>query len=279
VTEREHQGRAIRKEIVIHAPADAVYDAWVLPEKIAQWFVDRAENEMRAGETVKWRFDFFGMDFPIAVYETEPGKRLVFGNERPGGPPALQEVTLETDGGSTVLRLVNSGFLEGEEWDDEFEGIDSGWELALAQLRYWLETHREAKQSRHTLVMRPAKFDYEALQPHFRTAEGLAAWLGKDVGCEPEPLAVGARLRAKVDGALPLDGEVLASSPREVLVSWPEQNGALALKAFAMGPGARMIALSFRAWDRPDDEMAKVRGHLDRAVGRLAETLSPPASS
>jgi len=273
MTKPEHQGRVIRKEIRIQAPADKVYDAWAKPEQIAKWFVDRAENEMRVGETVTWHFDGFDMKATLEVHEAKPGRHLVFGGKRPDGAPALQEVVLETEEGVTVLRLVNSGFLEGEQWNDEFEGVDSGWTLVLATLRHWLERYPDARKSGHTIVLRPAAFQYDALQPHYRTAAGLA-WLGDDVACDPEPLEKGARLRATVDGALPLEGEVLASSPREVLVSWPQQDGVLGLKAFAAGPGGRMVGLDFRSWDRPDDDVAKVRGHLERALGRLAERLS-----
>jgi len=266
---RKHEGRAVRKEIRIEAPPEAVFDAWAKPEQIAKWFVDGAENEMREGETVKWRFDAFGMDLPIEVYEVEPGKYLAFGGQRPGGPPALQEIILEKDGGATILRLVNSGFLDGEEWDDEFDGVDSGWTMALAALKHWLEKHADAKSSAHVTLMRPAKFEYDELQPRYRTAAGLG-WLGEDVAGDPEPLKEGARLNAKVDGALPLDGEVLASTTRELLVSWPEQDAVLGFKAFAAGPAGRMVSLDYRTWDR---EVADVKGNLERALDRLASEI------
>jgi hypothetical protein len=224
---------------------------------------------MVAGGTVTWYFDAFDMALTIEVYEAKPGERLVFGGQRPGGPPALQEVILERDGGATVLRLVNSGFMEGDEWDEEFEGIDSGWTMALAQLRRWLEHYPDARGSAHVTVMRPATFDYDTLQSRYRTAVGLGEWLGNDVVCTPEPLGEEARLRLRIDGALPLEGDVLASSSRELLVSWPEQRGVLCLKAFSAGPDTRMVALDFRAWDRPNGEVAEVREHLQRALDRL----------
>src|SRR5690606_23746181 len=43
---RPHVGRVVRKEIEITADAARVYEAWADPERIATWFVDRAEGDM-----------------------------------------------------------------------------------------------------------------------------------------------------------------------------------------------------------------------------------------
>ena len=43
-------------------------------------------------------------------------------------------------GGTCVVRLVNSGFGEGEDWDREYDGLANGWPLFLDNLRLYL-TH------------------------------------------------------------------------------------------------------------------------------------------
>ena len=40
----------------------------------------------------------------------------------PKSGPFLLEVTIAREGGETVVTLVNSGFLDGSQWDEEFEG-------------------------------------------------------------------------------------------------------------------------------------------------------------
>ena len=276
-TRRRHHGRAVRKEIEIDASPEAVWDAWAKPDEIARWFVDRAEGEMAVGATVTWVFERFGYRLPIEVYDAEPGRYLAFGGEVPGRSPALQEVLIRRAGGTTVLRLVNSGFLEGAEWDEEFEGVDSGWELALATLKRYLERYR-GRDREHHLALRPAgAFAYEALAPLYTTRAGLESWLA-EARLGAEPLEPGTGVRLELGGGLILDGEVLARSAWEVLLSWPEIDGVLGLKGFRFGEG-RAVALALSAWPLPgspaDERRAAATSLLEAAAGRLAERLAP----
>ena len=52
------------------------------------------------------------------------------------------EYVLESEGGTTLLRLVHPGFGTESEWDDQFEGTRTGWEVELRGLRHFLESHR-----------------------------------------------------------------------------------------------------------------------------------------
>jgi uncharacterized protein YndB with AHSA1/START domain len=269
----EHVGRVVRKEIRIEADPERVWEAWAHPDKIAQWFVDRAEGTMEPGAVVTWYFDFFGMRLPVTVYATERGRMLTFGGEAPGRPAALQEVHLVKEGGTTILRLANSGFGSGPEADDELGGVDSGWELALATLKHWLETKPAGKAWSH-LTLRPAKFEYEDLQPYFRTQVGLKKWLGDEVEIAPLPLNVESGVRVAFAGGRRLTGKVLAVSNREVLLTWPETEGTLGLKCFAMGPGTRALCLHVRAWPQDPAALADVPALLDRAVERLAHLVA-----
>lgn len=276
-TRRRHHGRAVRKEIEIDASPEALWDAWAKPEEIARWFVDRAEGEMAAGATVTWVFERFGYRLPIEVYDAEPGEYLAFGGEVPGRPPALQEVLIRREGGTTVLRLVNSGFLEGPEWDEELEGVDSGWEHALATLKRYLERYRGRDRAHH-LALRPAgAFAFDALAPLYTTRAGLESWLAA-ARLGAEPLEPGTGVRLDLGGGLTLDGEVLARSAWEVLLSWPELDGVLGLKGFRFGEG-RAVALALSSWPPPgspaDERRAAATAVLEAAAGRLAERLAP----
>lgn len=275
---RRHVGPVVRKEIAIDATPEEVWEAWAEPEGIARWFVDRAEGRMEAGATVTWIFETFGYRLPIEVYEAERGRTLVFGGEPPGRPPALQEVHVRQEGGSTLLRLANSGFYEEDE--EGVAGVDSGWDMALATLRHQLERYPGRRRVHH-FVMRPARFEYGDAVPLFTTAKGLSRWLGPEAEVSPAPAELGSRVRVPADDELPdgLRGEVLARTPWEVLVSWPEVDGVLGLKAFKMGEG-RAVALDFSAWPEGGPENAaeagvgeELRAALDRAVARLAAAV------
>lgn len=270
--ERKHVGRTVREEIVIEATPEQVWNAWAKPDQIARWFVDRAEGDMSRDDTVTWCFDTFQYRIPIEVYEAQPAEKLVFGGEVPGRPPSLQEVIVVQEGGATRLRVANSGFGEGADWDDEFDGVQSGWQMALATLKHWLEG-RSDKERAHHIVMRPAELEYADMQPLFTTAEGLSRWLTRTAEHESEPLAHGGRVHWTLRDGQPLHGRVLARTERELLVSWEELDGALGLKAFRMGP-SRAVALDFSAWELDPGRMPAVQSLLEEAVDSLTGALA-----
>ena len=171
----EHGGRIIRDEIRTTASSQQVWEAWTDPAKIAQWFTDRAEGKPEVGRTFTWFFDKFGYVLPHTVVAAEPGKRFALKWDQPGAgyPPGLLEITIHREGGETVLRLVNSGFKESADWNDEYEGIVSGWHMALAILKHYLENYFGQPKSQF-LVMRPAQFEYERLKPYFLRENLLA---------------------------------------------------------------------------------------------------------
>jgi hypothetical protein len=49
-------------------------------------------------------------------------------------------ITLAARDGGTLLRLVHSGFLTDESWDEEYESHGRGWSYELRSLKYYLET-------------------------------------------------------------------------------------------------------------------------------------------
>jgi uncharacterized protein YndB with AHSA1/START domain len=254
---RPHRGRVIDTDIRINAHPMDVWRAWAEPEKIANWFVDRAAGVAKAGEVMTWMFDAFNYIIPVPVLEAEPGKTFVTGSgdaPGPSGIPYLMEITISRDnGGETVVRLVNSGFSESADTDEEFQGVVSGWKMALATLKYWLERY-PARTREHRLVFTPANYTWAALRPLFCTIEGRRSWLA------PE---------------LPWNSHVVVDSGTEVLLAWDEFDALLGLKAFRMGP-TRMVSLHVSSWPETADRLAVIdkAGALQSAVNRLASLVS-----
>ena len=140
MTSKTHHGRIIETSIRIKSTPQRVWAAWADPQQIANWFVDRAQGEGRAGNTVKWFFDTFGYVMDIPVVESEPGKTFVTaGDDGPDGMPYLMEITISKDGDDTVMHLVNSGFSEDPKKDETYKGTVSGWAHALTTMKVWLE--------------------------------------------------------------------------------------------------------------------------------------------
>ncbi len=273
----EHKGRIIRAEIETSATPQQAWEAWADPEKIAHWFVDRAAGEAKPGGTMTWFFDEFGFVLPYKVVDAEPGKLFVLKWEAPqGGPVGILEVTIERKGGATVVRLVNSGFREDAAWNDEYEGVVSGWKMSLAILKYYLENHfGHAKTA--LLIMRPASFAYEQLHTYFVDTPKLASWLTKSGSIGKVGDACKLALRDDQPFVTSLTGRVLADTGREVTLSWEEIGGTLELKGFAMGP-QRVAGVRCISWRLNPDDRKRLEAQLSAAVERLAGLLPAPST-
>jgi len=265
----DHRGRSVDAEMATCATPEQVYEAWANPEKISQWFTDRAEGQAEPGATLTWIFDKFNHRIPYQVVAAEPGKRFAVGCAPPPGRPAgLLEVTIERQGGATIVRLVNSGFLDGAEWDEEFQGIDSGWRIALATLKHYLENYYGKPRSSF-LAMRPAVFTYEKLLPFHRTAQGLAEWLTTGGGFR----AAGDTLRLPLRGGGIVSGQVLELTRTETLLSWMEIQGVLALKAFNMGQ-QKLVAVHGCGWGLSSARAQEIEQQMERALESLSQALA-----
>jgi uncharacterized protein YndB with AHSA1/START domain len=274
----KHQGRTIRAEIETSATPQQAWEAWADPEKIAHWFVDRASGEAKPGGAMTWFFDEFGYVLPYKVVDATPGKLFVLKWEAsPGMPAGILEVTIERKGGVTHVRLVNSGFREDAAWNDEYEGVVSGWKMSLAILKYYLENHfGRAKTA--LLVMRPASFSYEQLHEYFVDASKLGLWLTQSGAIGKAGEACRLELRGGKEAlAQTLTGRVLADTGREVTVSWDEIGGTLECKGFAMGP-QRVAGVRCMSWNLTPEKKKLLEAQLNGAVERLAALLPVAAA-
>ena len=272
---RPHRGRTMQLEMRTAVSPQQTWEAWADPTKLSQWFTDGARGEATPGSTMYWIFEKFGYEIPYEVVDAIPGKLLALGGELPGRPPFLLEVSIERDGGETLLRLVNSGFLDGDaKWDEEYEGVASGWEMALGLLRYYLERHfGEPKKT--FLLVEPTACPPGEMLKWFTDRELLAEWLTDGASDTVPPSTAGHRVRMPLgDGTRAIEGETLAMTRREVALSWEAEDAVLELKAFTMGPSP-VVSVRGTAW-QPDPErfvaIERVMGAaLKRLSGRLAE--------
>ncbi|HEY3176701.1 MAG TPA: SRPBCC domain-containing protein [Candidatus Polarisedimenticolia bacterium] len=266
-----HDEPAVRAEMATTASPDQVWRAFADPGILSGWFTDRARGRARPGATMTWCFDRFRMELPYEVLVADAGERLVLKGSPVGRPPYLFEVRIERDADLTRLKLVNSGFSFGQQTEEQYEGVLSGWQMALAILKQYLENH--FGRTRETFfAMQPAPFAYEQMPALFRQEAGLARWL-TERGSVGNP---GDRYSLTLRGGEAMTGTVLAVTSREVALSWEEIGGVVELKAFQLGPRARAVSVRGCGWGLAEERAEGIERMMAGAIDRLVAALHDP---
>ena len=164
--------RKLEYELMLDAPAEAVWRAIATGEGIRQWFAPVAEIDARLGGEFKrgWGPGMEG-SAPLTVFEE--GARIGWTEDHGPRGQRVVEFTIESVGGKTKLRLVQSGFGADASFDDEFESTNGGWRTFLACLRYYVEAMRNAP-GRHECRMAMMQVEATALWERLTAEMGLA---------------------------------------------------------------------------------------------------------
>ncbi len=188
-----------------------------------RWFPLKAAVKPGVGGKIETFWDDLLRGFnTIAVWE--PDRHLRTGWFEPEGIPEdeqpdtifykdpatrsqlVVDYFLEGKGGSTVLRLVHSGFSKDASWDEEFDGHRRGWTFELRSLRNYLEHHRD--QDRHIAwINKPIEMTPEEAWVRMTGKEALLA------EGSLEGLAPNDRYALTTVHADRLEGEVIMNEP------------------------------------------------------------------
>jgi|SRR5271166_2817125 len=163
----------LEREITINAPVETVWKALTDANELTKWFPLSARVTPGKGGKIflSWGPSCEGEADIIAW---EPNKKFACKE-----PLAVIEWTLESRGGKTVVRLVQSGFASGVDWENEwFESTDYGWGFMLLSLRWALEVHPGATRQvvwprQATEVTRPQAYS-KLLSPGALFREGAS---------------------------------------------------------------------------------------------------------
>ena len=138
-------GRELVKIVELDASPEQVWEAIATGPGISAWFVPHQVEERQGGAMSAQ----FGGGFEVTgeVRAWEPGQADPLRGGRAAAEGAADyafEFLVEgRDGGGTVLRFVQSGFLD-EGWEDEYSSLDKGWDLFFGNLRSYLDALRRA---------------------------------------------------------------------------------------------------------------------------------------
>ena len=191
--------RTIDLSVEVAGDPEEVWTAIATGPGISSWFVATTVEEREGGRTTS----VFGpgpeMTVPGRVAAWEPPHRVLFEGED-GQGLAFEWLVEARDGGSCVVRLVNSGFGSGAEWDAQYDGMEQGWRLFLRNLQLHL-AHFRGQAGRPMQPMAMWAGDQATVWAAVTEALGIPA--------APAP---GERIAASGD-VPPLAGTVMDSEP------------------------------------------------------------------
>lgn len=163
------QERAVRKEVLVAAPIEAVWASWTTAEGIQSFFAPEAVVEARVGGPFHIHIDPYGApgnkgadDMRFLALQ-KPTMLSFDWNAPPSMPEVRQQRTFvvvrlaDVDGKSTRVSLHHSGWGSGGEWDKAYGYFDAAWGRVLGNLQQrhaqgpidwtgWLATLRKAHE-------------------------------------------------------------------------------------------------------------------------------------
>ena len=121
--------RSVQVEVEVPGTPEEVWRAIATGPGITSWFVPtRFEGIDEAPERLVLDFGP-GMESVARITRWNPPHGFSAESDwAPGGPPIATEWTVEArSGGTCVVRVVHSLFADGDDWDGQLEGTETGW--------------------------------------------------------------------------------------------------------------------------------------------------------
>jgi uncharacterized protein YndB with AHSA1/START domain len=132
----------VRVEQTVNATPEEVWEAVSTAAGMDAWFMGENEIEPRLGGAVRTKLHGFTMDSTITTWEP-PHRYASTSPEEADG--RLMTFAFEIEGragGTTTLRFVHSGFLPGDDWEQEYDALKIGDPAYVAKLVEYIEYFR-----------------------------------------------------------------------------------------------------------------------------------------
>jgi uncharacterized protein YndB with AHSA1/START domain len=111
-----------------------------MKEDLERWFVTGATVDPRPGGKLRFVWETNAIEGEFV--EVAPHRIVYTLDEGPGYGTTTVTITLTPEGDGTRLHLLHTGFGEGTHWDRLYQGLDSGWNAELDNLRAWIDEGR-----------------------------------------------------------------------------------------------------------------------------------------
>lgn len=133
----------------IDAPVETVWRAISEGDELKKWFPVDARIKPGIGGSIflSWGPACEG-EAPLVMWE--PGQALGWTEQHDNGAVQIAaefRIATDPERGGTILRVVQSGFGQGQKWDDMYDSISNGWKFELKSLNHYLTRHRGKSRS------------------------------------------------------------------------------------------------------------------------------------
>jgi uncharacterized protein YndB with AHSA1/START domain len=263
------RGKTLVLEMELPASPEEVWRMLTEPEELAQWFAPFVEGSSKPGETLLlgWGPE---MRWRTVVESAEPGLSVRWRDELdaykelgPGSAPMVVEWLLTSARGGTRLRLVHSGFGDGQGWDDMYDATQTGWRFYLWHLRETLRRHPGGRRT-VLFVRRPSSESREALSGKLFGSGGFDVQPAPAPGRETTLALGGKRERFSVE---------FHQAPGHLWGRLPDLGEALLMVEMEPGQGTFHTGVWLSTWG-----LGAEREHtVQRALNALADRVFPAA--
>lgn len=194
------EDRSLTFEVEVTGTPEQVWAAIATGPGISSWYVPHTVEEREGGAGTARFGPGPEMEVPSRVGTWDPPNRVVFDGGDADEGMAFEWLVEAKDGGSCIVRLVNTGFGTGEDWDDMYNGMSEGWQMFLRNLQLHLE-HFPGQAATATLP--GAEWDGDQAALWTVLTEGLGI---------PNRPTIGETLTLRATPDLALSGEVVELS-------------------------------------------------------------------
>ncbi len=142
----------IKFERTVPGKPEDVFYAVSTSQGWRDWLVDAAYFRSQPGGSFHLSWDTGWYAFGTVETMEKPSKVALKwrGKDAPGATQVA--ITLEPAGGNTHVRVVQSGFGEGQEWDASREMAAGGWETGLENLESIFDTGADLRITRRPML-------------------------------------------------------------------------------------------------------------------------------
>jgi uncharacterized protein YndB with AHSA1/START domain len=121
-------------------PVKEVFEAFVDPAKIGNFWFSSSSGRWEQGKTIALRYDEYNAEVDIKLLEVEVNRRIVFQWGANGEGHMVTIALKELDHSSTIIEVNEEGFNENDEaFISQLIDNKEGWVYMLSCLKAYLE--------------------------------------------------------------------------------------------------------------------------------------------